>query len=116
MPILDPEIFEEVNGCRTKRGSVVYIDGATGKVMPCVKTPYAPEECNIYLNPHKDRLLEILKTEFFSDYRNSYTKCSQCSLNLPRELDKYLVNPDVSLRDKEKVERYYRKVISNISI
>lgn len=111
IPILDPEIFEEANGCRARRGSVIYIDGTTGKVMPCVKTPYAPEECNIYLNPHKDRLLEILKTKFFTDYRKSYTKCSQCSLNLPKELNHYLLNPDISLLDKEKVKRYFGKVV-----
>jgi len=80
MPIIDPEIFENDHGCRAKRGSMIYIDGTTGKVMPCVKARYSPEECNIYLNPHKNRLLEILKTDFFTNYRNSYIQCSQCSM------------------------------------
>ena len=112
IPILDPEIFEQANGCRAKRGSVIYIDATTGKVMPCVKTPYAPDECNIFLNPHKNRLLEILKTDFFTNYRKSYTKCSQCSLDLPNELNQFLVNQDVSLGDKEKVEQFLRNIIN----
>ncbi len=83
IPILDPESFEQEHGCRAKRGSLIYIDATTGKVMPCVKSPYSPEECNIYFTPHKNRLLEILKTEFFVKYRNSYSPCSQCSMFAP---------------------------------
>jgi MoaA/NifB/PqqE/SkfB family radical SAM enzyme len=113
IPLLDPEIFEAKHGCRAKRGSLIYIDGTTGKVMPCVKTPYSPEDCNIYMNPNKNRLLEILRAEYFTNYRNSYSECSQCSLNPSEQLTQYLKNPDLSLKDKEKVERYLGKVISN---
>lgn len=112
IPILDPEIFEQINGCRSKRGSLIYIDATNGKVMPCVKTPYSPEECNIYLDPHKDRLLEILKTEFFTNHRDSSTGCNQCSLNLPKELNQYLLDPGISPRDREKAGLYLGKVVN----
>jgi MoaA/NifB/PqqE/SkfB family radical SAM enzyme len=105
IPILDPEIFEQEHGCRAKRGSVIYIDGTTGKVMPCVKTPYSPEECNIYLNQNKNRLLEILKSNYFVNYRNSYSKCSQCSHDFKNQLNQYLLVPDISLGDKERIEK-----------
>jgi MoaA/NifB/PqqE/SkfB family radical SAM enzyme len=80
IPILDPESFEQEHGCRAKRGSLIYIDGTTGKVTPCVKSTYSPGDCNIYMNAHKNKLLEILKTDFFKKYRKSYTPCSQCSM------------------------------------
>ena len=115
MLIIDMDIFEEVHGCRSRRGSVIYIDGTTGKVMPCVKTPFAPVDSNLYLNSHKNRLLEILKTDYFTNYRNSYSKCSQCSLDLSKELSQYIENPDIPPTDKEKANNYRNKVMCNYS-
>lgn len=78
IPLIDPEIFEEERGCRAKRGSIIYIDGTTGNVMPCIKSPSSPDECNIYRNTHKDRLLEILRSDFFIKLRHGDANCIKC--------------------------------------
>ncbi|HEY5132576.1 MAG TPA: radical SAM protein [Candidatus Krumholzibacteriaceae bacterium] len=109
IPLLDPELFERPHGCRAKRGSVVYIDAATGKVMPCVKTPFAPESCNLYTRRHRDRLREILQSDFYVNYRNLYETCGQCSVDLQGELARYVTEPSVSERDRERADRFRRK-------
>jgi len=109
IPLLDPELFERPHGCRAKRGSVVYIDAATGKVMPCVKTPFAPESCNLYSRRHRDRLREILQGDFYVNYRRLYETCGQCSVDLQGELARYVMEPSVSDRDRERADRFRGK-------
>jgi len=110
IPIVDPEIFERVHGCRARRGAIVYIDASTGKVMPCVKTPFVPAWCNILTHRHRDRLREILGMDFYVEYRDSYTLCSQCSLNLEKEIDMYVSQPGLTPEDREKAENYLAKI------
>jgi MoaA/NifB/PqqE/SkfB family radical SAM enzyme len=113
IPLIDPDRFERWHGCRARRGSVIYVDGVTGKVTPCVKTPYAPPECNIYVNPHKNRLLEILRTDFFTCYRAGYHQHKQCSLNFSEEIETYLRAPDMPDEDREKL-RWVQKKLSEV--
>jgi MoaA/NifB/PqqE/SkfB family radical SAM enzyme len=110
IPILDPDIFERASGCRARRGSLVYIDATTGQVMPCAKTPFAPSECNILSNPHDNRLKEILETNFYVNFRNGYDRCRQCSSNLTEELNCYLSEPGLALRDRTKAENYLERL------
>lgn len=110
IPLIDPDRFERWHGCRARRGSVIYVDGVTGKVTPCVKTPYAPPEYNIYVNPHKNRLLEILRTDFFACYRAGYEQHKQCSLNLSEEIETYLRIPDMPDEEREKLKWVQEKL------
>ena|GEM_PF-2150775 len=113
IPLIDPDRFERWHGCRARRGSVIYVDGVTGKVTPCVKTPYAPPECNIYVNPHRNRLLEILRTDFFACYRAGYEQHKQCSLNFSEEIETYLRMPDMPDEEQEKL-RWVREKLSKV--
>jgi MoaA/NifB/PqqE/SkfB family radical SAM enzyme len=106
IPIIDPVIFERAHGCRARRGSAIYIDGTTGMVTPCVKTPFAPAECNILTDRHNSRLREILGTAFYVDYRNGYNECGCCSTGLERELREYLSGGSMPQRDSKKAKRY----------
>jgi len=102
VPLIDWEIVEQAHGCEAKKGHMIYIDGVTGKVAPCPKTPFSPESCNLYTNPHKDKLLEILQTEFFSGYRCSEDTCTHCSLSLVDELDN-LLGSDIEENERERL-------------
>jgi hypothetical protein len=110
IPIIDPEILERVHGCRAKRGSIVYIDAATGMVMPCVKTPFAPAACNILTERHPDRLKEILGMDFYVNYRKSYTRCGQCSTDLKGELDRFVSGPGLTPKVRERAAGYLTKI------
>ncbi|MBM3237934.1 radical SAM protein [Candidatus Poribacteria bacterium] len=121
IPLIDFHLFERWHGCRARRGSIIYIDGVTGKVAPCAKTPYAPPECNIYVNPHKNRLLEILRTDFFACYRASYTFVEtefsgktrflkQCSLDFVKEIEAYLQTLSMSPEEQEKLRWVQEKL------
>jgi hypothetical protein len=78
-----------------------------------VRTPYAPPECNIYVNPHKNRLLEILRTEFFACYRAGYDQHKQCSLDFSEEIETYLRMPDMPDKEQEKL-RWVREKLSKV--
>jgi len=110
IPLIDWEFIEQIHGCEAKKGHVIYIDGVTGKVSPCPKIPLSSEDCNLYVNPHKDRLQEILKTDFFTDYRHSSTECGQCSLNLSGEVDNLLHVPDISNDDRTRLAALRKKL------
>jgi len=111
IPLIDFDGFERWHGCRARRGSIIYIDGVTGKVAPCAKTPYAPPECNIYVNPHKNRLLEILRTDFFACYRASYAQDKQCSLDFAKEIETYLQTLNMPPEEQEKLRWVEEKLI-----
>jgi len=113
IPLIDFDGFERWHGCRARRGSLIYIDGVTGKVAPCAKTPYAPPECNIYVNRHKNRLLEILRTDFFACYRASYAQHKQCSLNFVEEIEIYLQTPNMLPEEQEKL-RWVREKLGKV--
>ncbi len=110
IPLIDPDRFEGRHGCRARRGSVIYVDGVKGKVTPCVKTPYSPPECNIYVNPHKNRLLEILRADFFACYRAGYDQYKQCSLNFSEEIETYLKISDMPSEEQEKMRCVQEKL------
>ena len=112
IPLIDFDAFERWHGCRARRGSIIYIDGVTGKVAPCAKTPYAPPECNIYVNPHQNRLLEILRTDFFACYRASYAQHKQCSLDFAKEIETYLQTLNMPPEEQEKLE-WVREKLNN---
>lgn len=81
IPLIDADFFERSAGCASRRGIFVYVDGITGKVYPCIKTPFSSQECNIFENRHKNRLLEILQTDFFVNYRASYSSSRLCHIH-----------------------------------
>ena len=70
IPILDFDEVEEHTGCRSRAGISVYIDGVTGLVTPCIRTPYAPPACRL----DKERgvgLAQVLAHPFFERYRSA---------------------------------------------
>lgn len=88
IPLIDADFFERFTGCASRKGVFVYVDGITGKVYPCIKTPFSPRECNIFSNPHKNRLLEILQTDFFVNYRASCSRSHLCHMHIEEELER----------------------------
>jgi MoaA/NifB/PqqE/SkfB family radical SAM enzyme len=69
IPLLDIDGLESHFGCRAKRGATVYIDAIGGTVSPCVRAIRAPDSCNIYRPAHRRRLVEILESDYFEQYR-----------------------------------------------
>jgi MoaA/NifB/PqqE/SkfB family radical SAM enzyme len=69
IPLIDIDALEAGFGCRARRGATIYIDAVTGRVSPCVRSPYSPDSCNIYQPAHRDRLAEIVDSPYFRDYR-----------------------------------------------
>ena len=78
IPLIDADFYERFTGCASRKGIFIYVDGITGRVYPCIKTPFSPQECNIFHNPHKNRLLEVLQTDFFVKHRSSYSRPYPC--------------------------------------
>jgi hypothetical protein len=87
IPLLDLDQLEG-GGCRSRAGLLVYIDGLTGQVSPCIRTPFSPPECKLDLARGRG-LPEILGHAFFARYRaGADGRPSGCSSVLADELTK----------------------------
>jgi MoaA/NifB/PqqE/SkfB family radical SAM enzyme len=71
MPLIEIDGIESHVGCRAKHGSTIYVDAITGQVAPCIRVRDSVPECNIYREPHSDRLFEVFHSEFFQQYREN---------------------------------------------
>jgi|GEM_PF-5645708 sulfatase maturation enzyme AslB (radical SAM superfamily) len=85
IPLMDLDEIEKHTGCRSRAGLTVYIDGLTGQVTPCIRSPFAPAACRV------DRhggggLAQILAHPFFVHYRRETETCRPwCGENPVRE-------------------------------
>ncbi len=86
IPLIDLDEVEQHSGCHSRAGESVYIDGITGQVAPCLRVPFAPQECRV------DRragvgLADVLSHSYFVEYRRSTGNCpTWCGANLDGEL------------------------------
>ena len=102
IPLIDSDSAEQnLGGCLSRRGNLIYIDAITGSVSPCVKTPFAPKSSNIYLDSNNNRLREILNTEFFTAYRSRFPDYYQCGIDYERELKDFRDNTKDLTREEE---------------
>lgn len=70
IPLLDFDEVEEHTGCRSRAGLTVFIDGVSGAVSPCIRTPFSPTECR--LDKERGlRLADVLAHPFFEAYRRN---------------------------------------------
>jgi hypothetical protein len=84
--MLDLDEVEQHTGCHSRAGESIYIDGITGRVSPCLRVPFAPDECNLE-GDVAGRLADVLSHPFFVAYRNRERSCpSWCGANLEAEL------------------------------
>jgi len=79
MLLADPDVFERGMGCRARSGALVYVDLITGRVSPCVKTPFSPNDSNLFEGFHDDRMAELLSSDFFRRYRAGFARGVTCS-------------------------------------
>ena len=78
IPLRDQTLLEKARGCQARLGRSVYIDGLSGAVSPCFKTPFAPSDCNLFADLQRDSLERILGGGFFRRYRGEHTPGRQC--------------------------------------
>jgi uncharacterized Fe-S cluster-containing radical SAM superfamily protein len=85
--LLDLDEVEQHTGCHARAGETIYVDGITGQVSPCLRVPFAPDECRLDSN-EAGRLAEILAHPYFVAYRGrSSTSCpTWCGANLDGEI------------------------------
>ena len=118
LTILDLDDVEQHTGCHSRAGESIYIDGITGRVAPCLRVPFGPEECTLTADDElcaapRRQLSEILSHRFFTEYRTRDTTCpSWCGANLELELKKVArlldaVGPGVRVeRSNERLPAY----------
>jgi hypothetical protein len=81
IPLVDLDELEAESGCRSRAGLSAYLDGVTGQVAPCLRLPFAPEECR--LDPQgKMGLDACLAHPFFDERRRSECSCGTCGADL----------------------------------
>jgi hypothetical protein len=86
IPLLDLDDVEEHSGCHSRTGESVYIDGITGAVSPCLRVPFAPDDCRIAAGSGRT-LAEVLSGPYFTEYRARTGPCpSWCGADLASEL------------------------------
>ena len=74
IPLVDLDELEAESGCRSRRGLSAYVDGLTGQIAPCIRLPFAPEDCRID-QPAGIGLDACLAHPFFAELRR--TECSR---------------------------------------
>lgn len=85
--LLDLDDVEQHTGCHSRAGESIYIDGITGQVSPCLRVPFAPEDCRFEPGNSPGRLAELLGHPYFVAYRDRSQRCpSWCGANLEEEL------------------------------
>jgi MoaA/NifB/PqqE/SkfB family radical SAM enzyme len=77
LPFIDVDHLESRNGCRTERGSVVYIAPDLG-VYPCVPRACEPPFGRL-TGTHKDELRDILRQPAFTSLRAKGCRTSSCA-------------------------------------
>ncbi|HEY3452267.1 MAG TPA: radical SAM protein [Myxococcales bacterium] len=85
MPLIDLDELEAFTGCRARAGLSVYVDGTSGRVLPCIRLPWAPEACRLSEAP-RGELDRVLRHSFFQEFRKG--SCSSgcwCGADLPAE-------------------------------
>ncbi len=106
IPILDFDDVERHTGCRSRAGISVYIDGVTGSVSPCIRTPYAPSECRL----DRERgvgLAQVLAHPFFERYRASSPRgATWCGENPAGDLEAVMADLEACGALDERVGRY----------
>jgi hypothetical protein len=88
LTLLDLDDVEQHTGCHSRAGESIYIDGITGRVAPCLRVPFAPEDCTLE-GDVRGRLAEVLSHPYFVAYRDRSkgASCpSWCGANLEAEL------------------------------
>lgn len=86
IPLLDLDEMEQHTGCHSRAGESVYIDGPRGRVAPCLRVPFAPDECRVDRREGL-RLADVLAHPFFQGYRDGAAACpTWCGANLDGEL------------------------------
>jgi MoaA/NifB/PqqE/SkfB family radical SAM enzyme len=109
IPLFDFELVEGIHGCRAKRGSMIYVDGVTGRVYPCPKMPFSAPSCSLYERPHEDRLREILASDFFTGFRRSGSRHRPCTARFGEEVGR-LIALGVSGREADRIAALVRKL------
>jgi MoaA/NifB/PqqE/SkfB family radical SAM enzyme len=107
--LLDLDDVEQHTGCHSRAGESIYIDGITGQVSPCLRVPFAPDDCRLGDANAPGRLAEILGHAYFVAYRSRSTSCpSWCGANLEAELGAVtkLVETHSSLPAPARLEAY----------
>ncbi len=85
MPLIDLDELEAYTGCRARAGLSVYVDGATGRVLPCIRLPWAPEACRLSQAP-RGELDRVLRHPFYEELRRgSCLAGCWCGADLPAE-------------------------------
>ncbi len=89
--LLDLDDVEQHTGCHSRAGESIYIDGITGQVSPCLRVPFAPDDCRLGVEGEVEpgRLAAALSHRFFVEYRSREKGCpTWCGANLSAELAK----------------------------
>ncbi len=87
LTLLDLDDVEQHTGCHSRAGESIYIDGMTGQISPCLRVPFAPDDCRV--DAHVGSLSRALSHRFFVEYRNRDKSCpTWCGANLSHELAK----------------------------
>lgn len=87
LPLLDLDEVEQHTGCHSRAGESIYVDGITGQIAPCLRVPFAPDECSLDASNTKGQLASRLSHPFFSAYRTGEKSCpTWCGANLSGEL------------------------------
>ncbi len=84
--LIDLDDVEQHTGCHSRAGESIYVDGITGQVAPCLRVPFAPDECRLG-GSQPGRLAEVLSHSYFEAYRTRSSSCpTWCGANLEAEL------------------------------
>jgi sulfatase maturation enzyme AslB (radical SAM superfamily) len=91
LTLLDLDDVEQHTGCHSRAGESIYVDGISGQVSPCLRVPFAPDDCGLFPDQVEEpgRLAKALSHRFFVEYRTREKSCpTWCGANLGAELRK----------------------------
>ncbi len=87
LPLLDLDEVEQHTGCHSRAGESIYVDGITGQIAPCLRVPFAPDDCSLDRSNTRGQLAARLAHPFFNAYRTGDKQCpTWCGANLSGEL------------------------------
>jgi len=87
LTLLDLDDVEQHTGCHSRAGESIYVDGMSGQISPCLRVPFAPDDCRV--DDEVGSLARALSHRFFVEYRNREKSCpTWCGANLSAELAK----------------------------
>jgi len=79
IPLFDIDGMEAHVGCRARHGATLFIDAIEGRVAPCVRDSSSSDDCNLFRGRHPGRLVEILDSAFFRQYRADTSGRHRCA-------------------------------------